>query len=45
MKLFVIHAKEQKVINYHISVSTSVSTKPLQLIFSDVWGPALYFCW
>ena len=22
-------------------VSTSVSTKPLQLIFSDVWGPAL----
>ena len=21
-------------------VSTSVSTKPLQLIFSDVWGPA-----
>ena len=22
------------------SVSISVSTKPLQLIFSDVWGPA-----
>ena len=22
------------------SISTSISTKPLQLIFSDVWGPA-----
>ena len=25
------------------SLSTSVSTKPLQLIFSDVWGPAPTF--
>jgi histone deacetylase 1/2 len=25
--------------------STSVSTSPLDLVFSDVWGPCSYFCW
>jgi hypothetical protein len=37
----VIHVSRLKVTSFHIyPISTSVSTSPLQLIFSDVWGTA-----
>ena len=38
VKQFVIPELKSHQLPYH--VSTSISTKPLELIFSDVWGPA-----
>ena len=39
-RLYVILASVQRVTNYPYPVSSSTSKFPLELVFSDVWGPA-----
>jgi hypothetical protein len=37
---FVMLVSRARVISYPFSLSTRVTTAPLEIIYSDVWGPA-----
>jgi hypothetical protein len=37
---FVMHVSKERVISYLFPLSTRVTKFPLEIIYSDVWGPA-----